>query len=159
MDLSVFRWTWRTKQALRTPLGSSPRRMVNSIYWSTSTCQYRIGPSWDFLSWRIIYYSAGAAGPTAHFSHNSNAPELQSAEKYGKALFDSQSFEDWSKLEDIDIASLFFVTTAFLGLLVASTKNAEGSTASVINITSATTHSYLHHGVVSCFLLLGTILS
>ena len=96
--------------------------------------------------------SAGTAGPVTPFTANPSAPEVQSAEVYGKALFNSQSFEEWAKLEDVDLASIFFVTTAFLGLLRASVKGGvEDATASVINVSSAVTHFDISHGVVSLF--------
>lgn len=98
----------------------------------------------------FLHHSAGALGPVVPFTSNPSAPEVKSADAYGKALFNSQSFEEWSKLEDLNLATIFFVTSAFLGLLAASVKGGkENATASVINITSCVTHFDLSQGVVS----------
>lgn len=104
---------------------------------------------WSYA--KFYHRSAGFPGPNVGpFISDPSAPEVQSAEAYGKALFDSQSFEDWSKLEDLLLAPIFFVTSAFLGLLAASVEGGmENATASVINNTSAVTHFDISHGVVS----------
>jgi len=51
-------------------------------------------------------------------------------------LFDNESFEAWSELYRINTFSIFFVTNAFLGLLDKGSREKEGYTSSVINITS-----------------------
>lgn len=124
----------------------SQKRTESSTSSSTSTCD-----AVRTRCWRVdIHHSAGGPGPYAHFVNDPSAPEVKSADAYGKALFDSQSFEEWSKLEDLTLAAIFFVTSAFLGLLAASVKGGmENATASVINITSGVTHFDLSHGLVS----------
>jgi len=90
----------------------------------------------------ILVNNAGVTGPTVAFTLNPSAPERQSTHAYGKGLFDSQDFKDWESTFSTTTASIFFVTTAFLGLLEAGAKDAHFSaeTASVINITSVVTH-------------------
>ena len=83
--------------------------------------------------------------------------ELKEASTYGDALFTNQTSEEWAKLFDLNISSIFFVTTAFLGLLEASTKDVPGSTAAVINVSSAIARLKLAYARVS--LLFGIISS
>jgi len=89
----------------------------------------------------ILVNNAGVTGPTVDFMLNPNAPERQSTPAYGKGLFDSQDFKDWESTFSTTTASIFFVTTAFLGLLEAGAKDAHflAETSSVINITSVAT--------------------
>jgi NAD(P)-dependent dehydrogenase (short-subunit alcohol dehydrogenase family) len=63
-------------------------------------------------------------------------PEHQDAETLGTALFTNESFEAWSSVYQINTFSIFFVTTALLGLLVEGSKERGNYTSSVINITS-----------------------
>lgn len=83
--------------------------------------------------------SVGVLGTTVPFVLDSDAPERKSTADYGKALFKSQSFDEWSDTYASNTSSIFFVTTAFLGLLEAGACDPKtvGETASVINITSA----------------------
>ena len=84
--------------------------------------------------------SAGDTGAQFPFIQDVSAPENESLATYGKALFHAQSFEDWAGLSNLNVASVFFVTSAFLGLLEASTKGRTGASASVINISSIAAH-------------------
>lgn len=84
--------------------------------------------------------SAGDTGAQFPFISDVSAPENASLATYGKALFNAQSFEDWADLSSLNVTSVFFVTSAFLGLLEASTKGRPGASASVINISSIAAH-------------------
>jgi NAD(P)-dependent dehydrogenase (short-subunit alcohol dehydrogenase family) len=82
------------------------------------------------------YTSAGQLGPTSPFLDNPEAPENKNAESLGTALFNCQSFESWCSHSSVNLASIFFVTTAFLGLLAKGSDDIPGYWTSVINITS-----------------------
>ena len=84
----------------------------------------------------IQYPSAGQLGPTSPFLNDREAPEHKSAESLGTALFNCHSFESWSSHSSVNLASIFFVTTAFLGLLAKGSEDIQGYWSSVINITS-----------------------
>lgn len=90
-----------------------------------------------FVSCSIIdstIRSAGQCGFASRFLNNTSAPEHASPKSLGNALFDNESSQDWDSMFRVNSASIFFMTTAFLGLLAAgSTPNWP---ASVINITS-----------------------
>ncbi|ELU41305.1 short chain dehydrogenase domain-containing protein [Rhizoctonia solani AG-1 IA] len=66
--------------------------------------------------------------------------ELADTETLGKALFYNESFEGWSTAFSVNVSSVFFVSTAFLGLLENASKAREAETggwsSSIINITS-----------------------
>lgn len=80
--------------------------------------------------------SAGQVGPKSSFLKDPKSPELASAGTLGAALFGNETFDQWSNLFSINISAVFFVTTAFLGLLDNASKADEPFSASVINITS-----------------------
>ena len=75
-------------------------------------------------------------GPISKFFNDLSAPEHQSAETLGRALFNNESFEQWASLYAINSSSIFFVTTAFLGLLAKGSEDHAGYNSSVVNITS-----------------------
>jgi NAD(P)-dependent dehydrogenase (short-subunit alcohol dehydrogenase family) len=79
----------------------------------------------------ILVNNAGQVGP----SFDSKAPEYQNAENLGKLLF-SQDPEGWTKVHQANTFSIYFVTAAFLGLLDKGSRDTEGYTSCVINITS-----------------------
>ena len=81
-------------------------------------------------------FSAGVAGPFATFFNDTSAPEHRDAETLGRALFDNESFDDWAKLFAVNTFSVYFVTTAFLGLLAKGSEDVSGYTSSVVNIGS-----------------------
>jgi NAD(P)-dependent dehydrogenase (short-subunit alcohol dehydrogenase family) len=83
-----------------------------------------------------IVSSAGQVGPQAPFFSDPSAPECKDTATLGRALFDSQSVDEWANLHTINVAPLFFVSTAFLGLLEKGTKETSGYVAVIINITS-----------------------
>jgi NAD(P)-dependent dehydrogenase (short-subunit alcohol dehydrogenase family) len=70
------------------------------------------------------------------FLNEASAPERKDASTLGQALFDNESFDSWGDLYKINTFSIFFVTTAFLGLLDKGSGDKDGYTSSVINITS-----------------------
>jgi len=84
----------------------------------------------------ILVNNAGQVGPVSTFLNNDVAPERKDASTLGQALFDSESFDSWADLYKINTFSIFFVTSAFLGLLDKGSSEREGYTSSVINITS-----------------------
>ncbi|KAJ4501422.1 short-chain dehydrogenase [Lentinula lateritia] len=85
----------------------------------------------------ILVNNAGQVGPTSPFLTDPNAPEVKDGESFGSALF-KEDQQGWSDLYSINVFSIFFTTTAFLGLLEKGTKECQipGYTSSVINITS-----------------------
>ncbi|RDB17820.1 Rhamnolipids biosynthesis 3-oxoacyl-[acyl-carrier-protein] reductase [Hypsizygus marmoreus] len=84
----------------------------------------------------ILVNNAGQSGPTSPFLGNPSAPELKNAETLGQALFDNEAPQQWADLYAINTFSVFFVTTAFLGLLDKGSQDVDGFSSSVINITS-----------------------
>jgi NAD(P)-dependent dehydrogenase (short-subunit alcohol dehydrogenase family) len=83
-----------------------------------------------------IINSAGQPGPFSAFLNDPSAAERKDAGTLGQSLFDNESFEAWSDLYRINTFSIFFGTTAFLGLLEAGSKDVQGWTSSVVNVTS-----------------------
>ncbi|KAJ7164659.1 short-chain dehydrogenase [Mycena crocata] len=86
----------------------------------------------------ILVNNAGQVGPTSPFLTDPSAPERKDPETFGQALFNNETFSQWADVYSINTFSLFFVTTAFLGLLDKGTRESQtpGFTSSVINITS-----------------------
>lgn len=82
--------------------------------------------------------SAGQVGPVSPFLSNPSAPERKDAETLGQSLFDNETPGQWGDLYSINTFSIFFVTTAFLGLLDKGSRESQtpGFISSVINITS-----------------------
>ncbi|KIM43364.1 hypothetical protein M413DRAFT_444192 [Hebeloma cylindrosporum] len=84
----------------------------------------------------ILVNNAGQVGPVSSFLSDASAPERKDAESLGTALFNNESFEAWGSHYQINSAAIFFVTTAFLGLLAKGSQDVDGYWSSVINITS-----------------------
>lgn len=82
------------------------------------------------------HYSAGQVGPVSGFFNDMSAPQHKDPGALGRALFENESFEEWSDLYRINTFSIFFVTTAFLGLLAKGAEDHQVLKASVVNITS-----------------------
>lgn len=80
--------------------------------------------------------SAGIVGPVSEFLNDPDAPENANAETLGNALFNDDGFDAWSALYKINTFSIYYMTTAFLSLLDKGSRDFEGYTSSVINITS-----------------------
>ncbi|CCO35101.1 short-chain dehydrogenase [Rhizoctonia solani AG-1 IB] len=88
----------------------------------------------------ILINNAGQVGPGSRFFSDPDAPERKDTATLGTALFKNESFEEWSDLFSVNVSSIFFVSTAFLGLLENASKSRESETggwsSSIINITS-----------------------
>jgi NAD(P)-dependent dehydrogenase (short-subunit alcohol dehydrogenase family) len=80
--------------------------------------------------------SAGVLGPVTDFLHNPQSPENANAETIGNALFNDDGQDAWTALYKINTFSIYYMTTAFLGLLNKGSRDVEGYTSSVVNITS-----------------------
>lgn len=84
----------------------------------------------------LILLSAGAEGPRTGWLNDPQAPEHKDPETFGTALFNDDGFDGWASLYSINTFSVYYVTSAFLGLLAKGSADVEGYTSSVINITS-----------------------
>ncbi|KAH6912800.1 short-chain dehydrogenase [Coprinopsis sp. MPI-PUGE-AT-0042] len=84
----------------------------------------------------ILINNAGQVGPCSPFMGDPSSPERKDAESLGLGLFNNEGFDSWGKLYEINTFSVFFMTTAFLGLLAKGSEDREGWWSSVINITS-----------------------
>ncbi|EJD07556.1 short-chain dehydrogenase [Fomitiporia mediterranea MF3/22] len=94
----------------------------------------------------VLINNAGTSGPiySGTWSNNHTAAlNTEETATYGRELFD-QGADHWDAVHHTNVASVFFVTTAFLGLLAKSAQSKEGRMASVINITSVFKHSRMH---------------
>ena len=69
----------------------------------------------------------------SQFFNRKDAPEHADPETLGMAMFSEQTSEQWAQLYEINVFSMYFVTTAFLGLLA---KGSAHYSSVVINITS-----------------------
>jgi len=84
----------------------------------------------------ILFNNAAITGPVSPFFNDESAPENKNPETLGNALFDNESFEEWGGLYANNVASIFFVTSAFLGLLHKASDQRGAWSASVVNISS-----------------------
>jgi len=84
----------------------------------------------------ILVNNAGVSGPLVDFLNNPQAPENTNAETIGTALFNDDGPDAWAALYNINTFSIYYMTSAFLGLLDKGSRDIEGYTSSVINITS-----------------------
>lgn len=84
----------------------------------------------------ILVNNAGVSGPLTDFLNNPQAPENANAETIGNALFNDDGPDAWTALYKINTFSIYYMTTAFLGLLDKGSRDVEGYTSSVVNITS-----------------------
>ena len=109
---------------------STSKRVISSFF--ARSCLSYAKPTLNLP----ISLSAGQTGPVTPWLEDPNAPQRKDAATLGQALFDAHSFEDWSNLYQINAFSVFFSTTAFLGLLAKGSEDVPGWTSSVVNITS-----------------------
>jgi NAD(P)-dependent dehydrogenase (short-subunit alcohol dehydrogenase family) len=74
----------------------------------------------------------------AGISTSTQETESDNAEDMSKSLFDNPdaTFEDWTNVYQTNVASIYFMTTAFLPLLQKATDIHKGFSAGIINITS-----------------------
>ncbi|KAI0252169.1 short-chain dehydrogenase [Lactifluus subvellereus] len=84
----------------------------------------------------ILVNNAGVSGPLTPFLNDPLAPENANAETLGTALFNDDGLDAWTALYKINTFSIYYMTTAFLGLLDKGSRDIEGYTSSVVNITS-----------------------
>ncbi|KAF5338988.1 hypothetical protein D9611_008703 [Ephemerocybe angulata] len=84
----------------------------------------------------ILVNNAGQVGPVSNFFNKTDSPEHKDVETLGQALFDNEDMDGWKNLYQINVAALFFVTTAFLGLLAKGSEDVKDFWSNVINITS-----------------------
>jgi len=87
----------------------------------------------------FLVNNAGQVGPTSDWFTDLSTPEQK---EVGNNLFKDQSFEGWAQHWQANVASIFFVTTAFVELLKKGyvpgkgDGHVEGWSPSVVNITS-----------------------
>ncbi|CAE6510466.1 unnamed protein product [Rhizoctonia solani] len=79
---------------------------------------------------------AGRSGPKSPFFVDESAPENKDPHTLGSSMFDAEEFEDWSNLYTTNASSIFFVTTAFLGLLHKASEERGAWSAGIINTSS-----------------------
>ncbi|GAB1521865.1 hypothetical protein RhiTH_004964 [Rhizoctonia solani] len=79
---------------------------------------------------------AGRSGPKSPFFLDESAPENKDPHTLGSSMFDAEEFEEWSQLYTINASSIFFVTTAFLGLLHKASEERGAWSAGIINTSS-----------------------
>ncbi|KAI9057479.1 short-chain dehydrogenase [Trametes sanguinea] len=84
----------------------------------------------------ILVNNAGQTGPVSPWLEDPNAPQRKDPETLGRSLFEGESFESWANLYSVNTFSVFFVTTALLGLLAKGTEENPEHTSCVINVTS-----------------------
>ncbi|KAG8716430.1 Splicing factor [Ceratobasidium sp. 394] len=84
----------------------------------------------------LLFNNAGQSGPKSPFFINKSAPENKDPHTLGSAMFDSEGFEEWSNLYTINASSIFFVSTAFLGLLHKASEERGAWSAGIINTSS-----------------------
>jgi len=84
----------------------------------------------------ILVNNAGQSGPLSSELNNPSPTAHKEAGPLSEYLFNNESFEEWSSLYAINTFSIYFTTVAFLDLLDKGSKDKEGFSSSVINITS-----------------------
>lgn len=97
----------------------------------------------------LIYSAATDGSKERNIFRERERSGPETIEEYGKRWLETLSFEDWGSLAQTNLASVFFVTMAFLGLLEESTKHGEKHTASVINIGAGGSWTNISFGMVS----------
>jgi len=78
----------------------------------------------------VLINSAGISGPKSDLSSKDDAKTLS------KALYGGETFEGWSEVMNTNVSAVYFMSTAFLPLLRASTKEVKGHSGCIINIAS-----------------------
>ncbi|KZT22709.1 short-chain dehydrogenase [Neolentinus lepideus HHB14362 ss-1] len=100
----------------------------------------------------ILVNNAGRSGPIARVAFDPSAPEHKDTETFSQYLFDSQGFDEWNATYQTNVASIFFVTYAFLGLLEVGARDlGAGETTSIVNISSSIATSHMTMGM-HCYL-------
>ncbi|KAL1745101.1 hypothetical protein HDZ31DRAFT_37139 [Schizophyllum fasciatum] len=83
----------------------------------------------------VLVNNAGQVGPCSNFMSNPDAPENKDAEAFGMTLF-KEDQQGWSDVFAINNHSIFFVSSAFVGLLAKGAADYGAYSSSIINITS-----------------------
>ncbi|KAI0036480.1 short-chain dehydrogenase [Vararia minispora EC-137] len=85
----------------------------------------------------ILVNNSGAVGPRVPWLNTKDAPEKKDEETFGMALFNDDGFDGWADLYKLNTFSIYYTTSAFLGLLSKGSKDFDAAfTSSVVNITS-----------------------
>ncbi|KAG9120998.1 Splicing factor [Ceratobasidium sp. 392] len=84
----------------------------------------------------LLFNNAGQSGPKSPFFNDESAPENKDPHTLGSSMFDTEEFEEWNSLYTINASSIFFVTTAFLGLLHKASEERGAWSAGIINTSS-----------------------
>ncbi|KAB5592024.1 Short-chain dehydrogenase [Ceratobasidium theobromae] len=79
---------------------------------------------------------AGMSGPHSNFLYDPSAPEQKDPEAFGNGLFNEEFGAEWANTFGLNVASIFFMTSAFLGLLNKASETRGAWSSSVINISS-----------------------
>ena len=66
-------------------------------------------------------------GPRVPWLNTKGAPEKKDAATFGNALFNADGFDGWSQLYKINTFAIYYVTSAFLGLLEKGSKDFDGA--------------------------------
>ena len=98
-----------------------------------------------------LCFSAGIVGEYTKKQWPSERSEItvELITEYANELYNKCSFEDWERVFRTNVSAVFFMTMAFLPLLVEGANDGSGLQSSVINISSIWGHSKLNYGVVS----------
>ncbi|KAL1677942.1 hypothetical protein EV122DRAFT_290785 [Schizophyllum commune] len=83
----------------------------------------------------VLVNNAGQVGPCSNFMSNPDAPENKDPEAFGMTLF-KEDQQGWSDVFAINNHSIFFVSSAFVGLLAKGAADYGAFSSSIINITS-----------------------
>ena len=83
----------------------------------------------------VLVNNAGQTGPMSFWMADESAVQNRDAEAFGAGLL-AEDQDGWASVFAANAQSIFFVTTAFLGLLAKGAARHGAYTASVINITS-----------------------
>ncbi|QRW03601.1 short chain dehydrogenase [Ceratobasidium sp. AG-Ba] len=106
----------------------------------------------------LLFNNAGQTGPVSSFVVEENAKERKDAETFGNSLFDNEEFDEWGQLYSVNVAGIFFVTTAFLGLLQKASEERGAWSASVINI-SISGQLKISQGKARLYVLISPVLN
>ncbi|QRV89386.1 Enoyl-(Acyl carrier protein) reductase [Ceratobasidium sp. AG-Ba] len=84
----------------------------------------------------LLFNNAGQSGPKSPFFIDEKAPENKDPHTLGSSMFEAEDFEEWGNLYKVNASSIFFVTTAFLGLLHKASEERGAWSAGIINTSS-----------------------
>ncbi|KAG8706880.1 Splicing factor [Ceratobasidium sp. 395] len=84
----------------------------------------------------LLFNNAGQSGPKSPFFNDESAPENKDPHTLGSAIHFTLFVVEWNNLYTINTSSIFFVTTAFLGLLHKASEERGAWSAGIINTSS-----------------------